>query len=88
MSWSSDLPLQFWESNTNLPIILKLFNRPHLLHQTADSEADMPNAPIAGYIDNGGKICLEQEGHSICINRASEPELCKLLKKPATLEVK
>ena len=22
MSWSPDLPLQFWESNTNLPVIV------------------------------------------------------------------
>jgi hypothetical protein len=69
-------------------MIEKLFNHPHLLHQTPDSETDVANKAIAGQIDNGGTIVLSQEGRHICVNRASVPELYKLLKKLATLEVK
>ena len=69
-------------------MIVKLFNHAHILHQMPDSDMHVANEAIAGHIDNGGTICLEPEGHSICINRASVPELCKLLKKLATLEVK
>jgi hypothetical protein len=69
-------------------MIVKLFNHPHILHQTPDSDTDMANSDIAGHIDNGGTIFLEQEGRSICINRASVPELCKLFKMLAAKEVK
>ena len=41
---------------------------------------DVPDAPIAGGIDNANMIILSQEGRYLCINRASVPELCKLLK--------
>jgi hypothetical protein len=41
---------------------------------------------IADHIDNGGTIVLSQEGCHICVNRASAPELCKLLKTLSTLE--
>lgn len=68
-------------------MIEKLFNHPHLLHQTAAND-HIPNPPIAGYIDNGGTMVISQEGRDICIDRGSVPELCKLLKKLATLEVK
>jgi hypothetical protein len=62
-------------------MIVKLFNHPHILHQTADGgDYEIANSDIAGHIDNGGTICLEQEGRTIVINRASVPELCKLLK--------
>ena len=61
-------------------MIAKLFNHPHVLYQTPDSDGEIANEAIAGHIDNGGAIILEQEGRHICINRASVPELCKLLK--------
>lgn len=69
-------------------MIVKLFNHAHILYQTPDLEGELPNEAIAGHIDNGGTILLEQEGREICISRATVPELCKLLKKLATLEVK
>jgi len=34
-----------------------------------------------------GTICLSQEEQSLCINRATVPELCKLLKILATVKV-
>jgi hypothetical protein len=40
----------------------------------------MPNTPIAGHIDDGECILLEQEGRYINIKRGSVPELCRLLK--------
>jgi hypothetical protein len=46
-------------------MIEKLFNHPHLLHQTPDSETDVANEAIAGQIDNGGTIVLSQEGRHI-----------------------
>lgn len=53
-------------------MIEKLFNHPHLLHQTPDSETDVANEAIAGQIDNGGTIVLSQEGrHIASIARAS-----------------
>ena len=69
-------------------MIEKLFHRPHLLHQTCGKNEGVPNFPIAGSLDGGGTIVLSQEGRHICVNRASIPELCKLLKTLATLEVK
>jgi hypothetical protein len=66
-------------------MIEKLFNNPHLLHQTADSDSDLPEAPIAGCIDANGTMVLSQEGRHICINNKSVPELCKLLKQLATV---
>ena len=68
-------------------MIEKLFNHPYLLHQTADREGDMPDTPVAACIDNGGTICLSQEGQGIVLNRASVPELYKLLKMLAAKEV-
>jgi hypothetical protein len=50
-------------------MIEKLFNHPHLLHQTPDSETDVANEAIAGQIDNGGTIVLSQEGRHIWVNR-------------------
>jgi hypothetical protein len=61
-------------------MIEKLFQHQHILHQTADSDMDVPDAPIAGGIDNANMIILSQEGRYLCVNRASVPELCKLLK--------
>ena len=61
-------------------MIEKLFQHQHILHQTAGSDMDVPDAPIAGGIDNANMIILSQEGRYLCINRAGVPELCKLLK--------
>jgi hypothetical protein len=64
-------------------MIEKLFNNPHLLHQTADDDSSLPELPISGSVDSADIIVLSQEGRSIVINKASVPELCKLLKKLA-----
>lgn len=69
-------------------MIVKLFNHGHVLYQTPDHDGDIANEAIAAQLDNNATICLEQLDQSIVINRASVPDLCKLLKKLADLEVK
>ncbi len=64
-------------------MIEKLFNHPHILHQTANSDMDMPNTPIAACIDASNLIILSQGPAYICIDKKSVPELCILLKKLA-----
>lgn len=65
-------------------MIEQLANNPRILHQTADDRGmGMPELPIAACTDSTGLICLSQEGRSIVINRASVPELCKLLRELA-----
>jgi hypothetical protein len=67
-------------------MIEKLFNHPHILHQTAIPDScDIPNSPIAGHIDNGGSIVLSQEGRDIVVDRLSVPELCQMLEMLADL---
>jgi hypothetical protein len=68
-------------------MIDKLFNHPHVLYQTADDENDLPELPIGSSLDNFGMIILSQEGNSIVVNRASVPELCKLLRELAKMEI-
>lgn len=60
-------------------MIERLFNNPRLLHQTPDSEDDMPEPPIAASTDASGLICLSQSGREILVNWASVKELCKML---------
>lgn len=62
-------------------MITKLFNHPRVLWQTADEADEVPNYPVTACVDNGGTIVLGQEDQSIVLNRASVPELCKLLKQ-------
>lgn len=62
-------------------MIEKLFHNPRILHQTADDDSDVPCAPIAACHDATGLVVLSQEGREICINRASIPELVKLLRE-------
>lgn len=59
-------------------MIQKLFNHPHLLHQT--SAESVPEPPIAAHIDSCGLILLSQEGRDHVINPESVPEMCKLLR--------
>lgn len=68
-------------------MIVKLFNHPHILHQTPDCEDDMPNTPIAGHIDDGGTSYSSRKAATSTSTAGGVPELCKLLKKLATLEV-
>lgn len=65
-------------------MIEKLNNNPHLLHQTADDSDGMEERPIAACTDASGLICLSQEGRTIVLNRATVPELCRLLKRLAS----
>lgn len=58
-------------------MIEKLFNHPHLLHQTGEGVLEMP---IAAYIDGGGSIILSQEGREIVVNPRAVPELVKLIR--------
>lgn len=62
-------------------MITKLFNHPHLLHQSCSDDYGMPEPDISACIDAGGLIILGQSGREILINPESVPELCKLLRK-------
>lgn len=62
-------------------VIVTLFNHPHVLYQTADSDTELPEAAIGLHIDNSPVICIEQGNHTIVLNRNSVPEFCKILKK-------
>lgn len=61
-------------------MITRLFNNPHVLHQTCDYEVSLPEPAIAAHTDASGLIILSQEGRDILINRESVSELCRLLK--------
>lgn len=64
--------------------ITTLFNNPRVLFQTADDESmEIPEPAIAASTDATGLIVLEQEGRGILVNRASVPELVKLLRELA-----
>jgi hypothetical protein len=60
--------------------VTKLFNRPTVLYQTVDDDMSVPEAAISGCLDASGLVCLSQEGRDIIVNRASVPELCKMLR--------
>ncbi len=60
-------------------MIKKLFNDPHVLYQSVKDDTDLPESAIAIHVDNAGLICLSQENREIVLNKASVPELCKLL---------
>lgn len=64
-------------------MITQLFNNPHVLYQTADSDFEVSESAIGASVDGGGIIVLEQDGSHIVVNKASVPELCRLLRKLA-----
>ena len=66
--------------------IIKLFNRPMVLYQTADDDMSSGEAAISGCLSNDDLVCLSQEGRDIVINKASVPELCKMLRTLAAAE--
>jgi hypothetical protein len=68
-------------------VIEKLLSDPHLLHQTADDESELPEPPIAVCTDASGLIFLSQEARYICVNRATVNELRKLLRELAKREI-
>lgn len=70
-------------------MITKLFNNPRVLFQKADdAETGIPEPAIAASTDGTGLIVLEQDGRSLLVNRASVPELCRMLRDLAKSEVK
>lgn len=62
-------------------MIVRQFNNPHTLFQKPDEEFGIAEPAIAGSTDSTGLIILSQEGREILVNRASVPELRKLLTK-------
>lgn len=62
-------------------MIVKLWNKPHILYQSGDDDDMIPNSALAVHVDNGGSLIITQEHESICLNFATVPELCKLLKQ-------
>lgn len=62
-------------------MITTLFKNPRILYQTADDQDhELPEPAIGASNDATGLIVLEQDGRHILVNRASVPELCRLLK--------
>lgn len=64
-------------------MIVTLFKKPRVLYQTADSDSELPESTIGASLDATPIIVLSQEGREILVNRASVPELCKLLRELA-----
>lgn len=62
-------------------MIVKPWNQPHVIYQTADADDAIPNPTIIVHVDNSGTLCITQESECICLNYATVPELCKLLKQ-------
>lgn len=59
-------------------------NQPHVLWQSVSEEdCAVPESALAISVDASGIISIQQEADSIILNKASIPELCKLLKKLA-----
>ena len=44
-------------------------------------EIGVAEQAIAGHVDNGDAICLEQEGRIIVLNAESVPDLVRMLKE-------
>lgn len=63
-------------------MIRKLFNQPHVLHQTGNHDVQEQEAICFSSWDSG-LISITQEEDEILINPESVPELCRLLKKLA-----
>lgn len=61
-------------------MITRLFNHAHVLFQTEDDASMVPEAAIGASIDANNIIVLEQEGRHLVINRATVPELRRLLR--------
>ena len=61
-------------------MITRLFNQAHVLFQTEDDASMVPEAAIGASIDANNIIVLEQEGRHLVINRATVPELRRLLR--------
>ena len=66
-------------------MIVRLFNNPRMVVQTSDEEYGVAESAIAVSTDSGGTLVLEQEGRSLCLNRASVPDLIKALKEQVSL---
>jgi len=61
-------------------VIVKLWNQPHVIYQTADSTSgEMENYAVIVHVDNGGALCLQQLNDTIVLDWDTIPELCKLL---------
>lgn len=61
-------------------MITRLFNHAHVLFQTEDDETMVAEHAIGASLDANNIIVLEQEGRHLVINRASVPELRRLLR--------
>lgn len=61
-------------------MITRLFNQAHVLFQTEDDASMVPEPAIGASIDANNIIVLEQEGRHLVINRATVPELRRLLR--------
>ena len=60
---------------------VKLFNSPKILWQEPSHDYGVPEAAIAGHVDNGDTICLEQEGRTIVLNPESALSLVRMIRE-------
>jgi hypothetical protein len=51
-----------------------------ILHQTSDDAGSISETAVAAYVDETGIIVMSQECRQIVLNRASVPELFKMLR--------
>jgi len=62
-------------------MIVTQFKHPHVMYQTPDDdEMHISEPAIAACVDASGLIILQQGNDTLLVNRASVPELCKLLR--------
>ena len=57
------------------------FKHGRVLWQTPDREDELPEAAIAGGVDNGGLIVLRQEGRELVVTRRSAPALRRMIRE-------
>ncbi len=69
-------------------IVDRIYNHAHMLYQTADDDRDFPNPSLLIHMDNGDTVCIEQEDRELCLNKATIPELIKVLNKMKALTAK
>lgn len=71
-------------------MIVKPFNNPRVLYQTADDDLGIAEPAITASVDNGGLIILNQEGRDLLVNAATVPELIRMLRdlRDASSEVR
>ncbi|HRQ59157.1 MAG TPA: hypothetical protein PLN31_17215 [Azoarcus taiwanensis] len=62
-------------------MIIRQFSNPRVIFQTPDDEDMVAEQAIAVSCDASGLIVINQEGRELLINRASVPDLVRVLRE-------